>query len=162
MRRIPTRAWLSSARVSHYGSGGSPKPKGFATGGVDGILTFVLLLSEDKTHIPDLNSLHDFIRTFYLARHDDELAALKKDARPGRSRPKKLIELDDRIATEAREYREGMIMPDLMDETNVALLREWEGDPQAIPLFRFIRVSGTDRELCKVVQGGTHKLLQGK
>ena len=46
-------------------------------------MAFVLLLSEDKTHLPDLYSFHDFMTTFFLARHDQELAALQKEHRPG-------------------------------------------------------------------------------
>lgn len=127
---------------------------------VDRILTFVLLLSEDKTHLPDLYSFHDFISTFYLGRHNDELEELKKEQRPGRPKSKRLIELEQLMEAEKREYYEGMDVPDLCNETNVDLLRKWEGDPQGIPLFRFVRISSSDRDMCRVVQAGTHKALQ--
>lgn len=113
-------------------------------------MTFVLLLSEDKSHIPDLNAFHDFIHTFYLTRHENELAELRREQRPGRPKSKRLIELEDQIATELREYREGMDVPDLMNETNVELLRKWEGDPQGIPSFRFVRISSSDR--CVIIK----------
>ncbi|WFD37759.1 translation machinery-associated protein 16 [Malassezia japonica] len=103
---------------------------------VDRIMTFVLLLSDEKTHLPDLYALHDFINTFYLGRHDDELAALQAEQRPGRPKSKQLLELEERIEKEKREYREGMEVPDLCNDINVSILREWQGDPQAMHLFR--------------------------
>lgn len=112
---------------------------------VDRIMSFLLLLSEDKTHLSDLNSLHDFINTFYLGRHNLELEALRAEQRPGRPKSKRLFELEEQIEKEKQEYREGMEVPDLMNETNVAVMREWQGDPQALHLFRFIRISSTDR-----------------
>ncbi|CCU98933.1 unnamed protein product [Malassezia sympodialis ATCC 42132] len=127
---------------------------------VDRIMTFVLLLPDEKTHLPDLYAFHDFITTFYLGRHDEELAMLRQEQRPGRPKSKRLMELEDLYAAEQQEYREGMDVPDLCNETNVTLLRAWKGDPQAIPLFRFVRISSTDRDLCRVVQAGTHKQLQ--
>ncbi|WFC98499.1 translation machinery-associated protein 16 [Malassezia yamatoensis] len=108
-------------------------------------MSFVLLLSDDKTHLADLNSLHDFIHTFYLERHDAELEELRAEQRPGRPKSKQLMELQSLKEKEKREYYEGMDVPDLMNEINVAILREWQGDPQALHLFRFIRVSSADR-----------------
>ncbi|WFD35981.1 translation machinery-associated protein 16 [Malassezia cuniculi] len=104
---------------------------------VDRIMTFILLLPEEKSHLPDLYSLHDFVRTFYLPRYDDDLAELEKEQRPGRPPSRQLTELRDRISAEAREYNEGMEVPDLCNATNVELLRAWQGDPQALHLFRF-------------------------
>lgn len=112
---------------------------------VDRIMTFILLLPPEKARLPDLYSLHDFIQTFFLSRHNDELERLQKEQRPGRPMNKHLGELKALIDNEMNEYREGMEVPDLCNETNVALLREWEGDPQALPTFRFVRVSGSDR-----------------
>lgn len=112
---------------------------------VDRIMSFVLLLSGDKTHIPDLNAFHDFINTFYLGRHDSELDELRAAQRLGRPKSKHLMELEEAVEKEKREYYEGIIVPDLMNETNVSLLRQWKGDPQALHLFRFVRVCGSDR-----------------
>lgn len=53
-----------------------------------------------------------------------------------------------------------MDVPDLCNEVNVSLLREWEGDPQGIPLFRFVRISSSERDSVRVVHAGTHKRLQ--
>lgn len=115
------------------------------TDAVDRIMSFVLLLSEDKSHLPDLNSLHDFINTFYLGRHNLELETLRSEQRPGRPKSKRLLELEETAEKEKREYREGIEVPDLTNETNVTILREWQGDPQALHLFRFVRVSSVDR-----------------
>ena len=116
-------------------------------------MTFVLLLSDEKTHLPDLYALHDFINTFYLGRHDDELAALQAEQRPGRPKSKQLLELEERIEKEKREYREGMEVPDLCNDINVSILREWQGDPQAMHLFRFVRISSQDRYVLFLTTG---------
>lgn len=129
---------------------------------VDRIMTFILLLPSDKTHLADMYSLHDFVRTFYLPRHNDELRDLESEQRPGRPPSRQLVQLRDRIATEEHEYKEGIEVPDLCNATNVELLRAWQGDPQALHCFRFVRISGTDRENCTVTQLGSHKLLQPK
>ena len=178
MRCIPILGMLTRKHASCYVSDVYQRPRQLDSGSgqrkarillcyqtiltnlVDRIMAFVLLLSEDKTHLPDLYSFHDFMTTFFLARHDQELAALQKEHRPGRAKSKRLAELENLIASEKREYHDGIDVPDLCDEINVGLLRQWEGDPQALPLFRFVRISGQYRDTCRVIQHGTHKLLQ--
>lgn len=123
----------------------SAKGKSLALTIVDRIMTFILLLDDDKTHLPDLNAFHDFINTFYLTRHDAELEMLRAEQRPGRPKNKRLVELEDMLTRDTREYHEGMDVPDLCNETNVAILREWKGDPQGQHLFRFVRISSADR-----------------
>ncbi|WFD07335.1 translation machinery-associated protein 16 [Malassezia vespertilionis] len=127
---------------------------------VDRIMTFILLLSESKTHLPDLYAFHDFICTFYLGRHQEVLEGLRNEQRPGRPKNKQLSALENLIAVEEQEYYEGVEVPDLTNAANVELLREWKGDPQALPNFRFVRISGAVRDMFTVVQEGNHKRLQ--
>ena len=127
---------------------------------VDRVKTFMALLPPEKSYIPDLYTLHDFVRTFYLSRHNDELYELEKEQRPGRPPSRHLCALKELVDNEAREYNEGMIVPDMCNATNVELLRAWQGDPQALHTFRFVRISAMDRENYTLVQAGTHKMLQ--
>ena len=100
------------------------------------------MLPDDVDALPDLVAVHSFITDNFLTRHNDELQELKADRRPGRPPHKRELELKEIIAKELQEYNEGFEVPDLTSATNVKLLRDWQGDPQALPLFRMVRISG--------------------
>ncbi|CDS82475.1 uncharacterized protein SPSC_03294 [Sporisorium scitamineum] len=127
---------------------------------VDRLSTLVLLLPDEIDALPDLPSVHEFISQNFLTRHNDELQELKAERRPGRPPLKREVELKELIAKEAQEYQEGFELPDLTNLTNVKLLRDWQGDPQALLLFRMVRISAKYPEQCKLIHPGTHKLLQ--
>lgn len=112
---------------------------------MDRISTLIFLLPPDLGYIPDLPYLHSFLQSSYLDRHSQEIQELETQKRPGRPTPAKLAQIREVINKERLEYENGMEIPDLMNETNVQLLRDWEGDRQALPLFRFIRISGKDQ-----------------
>lgn len=126
---------------------------------VDRLSTLILMLPDDVDSLPDLAAVHTFIGDNFLTRHQDELHELKADRRPGRPPHKREIELKEIIAKELQEYAEGFEIPDLTSKTNVQLLREWQGDPQALPLFRMVRISSKHPEQCKLMHAGNHKLL---
>lgn len=127
---------------------------------VDRLSTLILMLPDDIDALPDLASLHSFVADTFLTRHNDELQELKADRRPGRPPQKREIELKEIVAKELQEYNEGLELPDFTNATNVKLLREWQGDPQALPLFRMVRISGKYPGQCKLMHPGTHKLLK--
>ncbi|SJX62133.1 uncharacterized protein SRS1_12982 [Sporisorium reilianum f. sp. reilianum] len=127
---------------------------------VDRLSTLILMLPDDIDALPDLAAVHDFVAQNFLPRHNDELQQLKADRRPGRPPHRREIELTETIAKEAQEYDEGFELPDLTNLTNVKLLRDWQGDPQALALFRMVRISAKYPEQCKLMHTGTHKLLQ--
>lgn len=127
---------------------------------VDRLSTLILMLPDDADALPDLAAVHSFVTKNFLTRHNDELQELKAQRRPGRPPHNREIELKEIIAKEAQEYDEGFELPDLTNATNVKLLRDWQGDPQALPLFRMVRISGKYPEQCKLMHSGTHKLLQ--
>jgi len=110
---------------------------------VDRLSTLILMLPDDVDALPDLAAVHSFVSENFLTRHNEELEELRADRRPGRPPSKREIELKEIIAKEAQEYSEGFEIPDLTSKTNVKLLRDWQGDPQALPLFRMVRISGT-------------------
>ncbi|PWY98610.1 hypothetical protein BCV70DRAFT_201928 [Testicularia cyperi] len=127
---------------------------------VDRLSTLVLMLPDTAESLPDLAAVHAFVREYFLTRHDDEIQQLEAERRAGRPPPKRLVELKDLKAKEAQEYHDGIEIPDFTSITNVQLLRDWEGDPQALPLFRMVRISGKYTDDCKLINAGTHKLLQ--
>ncbi|KAJ9477905.1 Translation machinery-associated protein 16 [Pseudozyma hubeiensis] len=127
---------------------------------VDRLTTLILMLPDDVDALPDLASVHAFVADTFLKRHDDELQELKSERRSGRPPPKREVELKETISKELQEYDEGFELPDLINATNVKLLREWQGDPQALPLFRMVRISAANPDQYRLMHPGTHKLLQ--
>lgn len=108
-------------------------------------LTLILLLPPDLDYIPDKAYLHSFLQSSYLDRHSEELKELLAQRRPGRPPSLRLVELQNIIEREKLEYENNLEIPDLMNETNVKLMRQWNGNSQALGLFRFVRVSGKDQ-----------------
>ncbi len=100
------------------------------------------MLPDDLEALPDLAAVHSFMTDSFLTRHNEELEELRSERRPGRPPAKRETELKETIAKESQEYNEGFELPDLTSVTNVKLLREWQGDPQALPNFRMVRISG--------------------
>ncbi|SNX82815.1 uncharacterized protein MEPE_01521 [Melanopsichium pennsylvanicum] len=132
----------------------------FSNAKVDRLSTLILMLPDDVDALPDLQSVHAFISENFLTRHDDELEQLKSERRPGRPPHNRELELKQIIAKELQEYDEGFELPDLTSTINVKLIRDWQGDPQALPLFRMVRISGKNHDECKLMHPGNHKLLQ--
>lgn len=108
---------------------------------VDRLLTFILLLEPSITHLPSLSSLHEFVQSSYLTRHDDELIEIEESRRTGRPASKREQDLKDCKRKEEEEYRTGMEIPDLTNSINVGLLRQWDGDSQSSLMFRIVRIS---------------------
>ncbi|UZJ52743.1 hypothetical protein CBS101457_002063 [Exobasidium rhododendri] len=122
-------------------------------------LTLILLLPPDLDFIPDRPYLHSYIQTSYLERHSERLKELLEQRRPNRPPPLELVQLQSTIEKEKLEYQNGMEIPDLMSDINVRLLRRWNGDSQALGMFRFVRINGRDQEQYDVIQKGSHKDL---
>lgn len=124
------------------------------------ILSLIILLPPDLRYVPDLAYLHSFIQSSFLERHSDELKEIESQHRPGRPTPMALIQLREKVARERTEYENGIDIPDLMNEANVKLLRDWQGDANALGLFRFVRISGNDKEQYTITQKGSHKSIE--
>ncbi|SPO44500.1 uncharacterized protein PSANT_02185 [Moesziomyces antarcticus] len=127
---------------------------------VDRLSTLILMLPDELDALPDLAAVHAFVADTFLTRHEDELQELKAERRPGRPPHKRELEIKELMAKENQEYLEGFELPDLTSATNVKLLRDWQGDPQALPLFRMVRISARYPEQSKLMHPGNHKLLQ--
>ena len=77
----------------------------------------------------------------YLSRHDEELAELKSQRRPGRPSSTREDLLKQSMAAEEREYDSGFWIPDMQDEDNLAILQAWNGEWTALNTFKYIRLS---------------------
>lgn len=81
------------------------------------------------------------MNTSYLGRHDEELAELKSQRRPGRPSSTREDLLQQFMKTEYREYNGGFWIPDMQDEGNLRILRQWNGEWTALNTFKFVRLS---------------------
>ncbi|KAL1620419.1 translation machinery-associated protein 16 [Diplodia seriata] len=89
----------------------------------------------------DASSLQSAILA-YLARTDDELAALKAARRPGRPPTAREQLLDQRVAVERKEFENsGFYCPDVRDAATVEKLRAWDGEWVGCNALKFVRVT---------------------
>lgn len=79
----------------------------------------------------------------WLSRHDDEIAALKAERRPGRPASNRQSLLEQAVKAERGEYESGFWLPNLQDEETLLKLDSWEGDWLSLANLRFIRVQKT-------------------
>ncbi|EME78023.1 uncharacterized protein MYCFIDRAFT_63859 [Pseudocercospora fijiensis CIRAD86] len=76
----------------------------------------------------------------FLARHDEEVAALKAERRPGRPASTRQTLLEQQIKTEKAEYESGFWVPNMQDEEALQKLDAWNGSWLALAPLRFVRV----------------------
>ncbi|MCJ1294284.1 hypothetical protein MMC34_005842 [Xylographa carneopallida] len=95
----------------------------------------------------DLGHIQQLIQR-YLERDDDELAKLEDERRPGRPRSTREDLLKQRKAMDEREYDGGFWMPDMMEEANLKILREWNSEWTQLGTLKYVRItrSGTVHE----------------
>ncbi|KAF2857632.1 hypothetical protein K470DRAFT_283713 [Piedraia hortae CBS 480.64] len=62
----------------------------------------------------------------FIARHDDELASLQKDRRPGRPPAQRQVLLEQQKERETSEFKSGFWVPDLLDQKTREKLMEWK------------------------------------
>lgn len=94
----------------------------------------------DTLHPLELDQIKDLIRQF-LSRHDDELAELKAERRPGRPASTRQTLLEQQVKLEAQEYESGFWLPNLQDEETLVKLEGWGGEWLSLGVLRFIRVA---------------------
>lgn len=76
----------------------------------------------------------------YLSRHDEELAELKKQRRPGRPSSTREDLLSQFTATEEKEYDTGFWLPDMQDEDNLRMLENWNGAWTSLNTLKYVRI----------------------
>ncbi|OJD34719.1 translation machinery-associated protein [Diplodia corticola] len=100
----------------------------------------LLAQSPEAPETFDASSLQSAILA-YLARADDELAALKAARRPGRPPAPREQLLEQRVAAERKEFDGGFYCPDLRDAATVERLRAWDGEWVGCNALKFARVT---------------------
>ncbi|OWZ61006.1 translation machinery-associated protein 16 [Cryptococcus neoformans Bt85] len=103
------------------------------------------LSSPNPLTLPSLKAL---ITEVYLKRHDPRIEELTRERRPGRPKPKELLDLEEVKKRETGEYETGMEVPDLTHPPTTLLIHSWLSSPNPpsidhshIDLLRHIRVS---------------------
>ncbi|CAK4030741.1 Hypothetical predicted protein [Lecanosticta acicola] len=91
-------------------------------------------------HPMDVAQMRDLVQQF-LARHDEELAQLKAERRPGRPPSNRQTLLEQQVKAEAQEYESGLWFPNLQDEETLVKLDGWAGEWMSLAVLRFIRVA---------------------
>lgn len=77
----------------------------------------------------------------YLGRHDEELEQLKSERRPGRPSTNREDLLRQQLAIEDREHSAGFWLPDMEDDENLELLRNWNGKWTSLSNFKYVRLT---------------------
>lgn len=77
----------------------------------------------------------------YLSRNDNELADIKSQRRPGRPSSTREDLLKLQIEAEDREYDNGFWTPEMQDESNLEMLRRWDGSWGSLNTIKYVRLS---------------------
>ncbi|WRT67663.1 uncharacterized protein IL334_004635 [Kwoniella shivajii] len=104
------------------------------------------LHSLSSPHPLSLPSLKSLITEVYLGRYDGRINELIADRRPGRPKPKELLELEEIKHRETKEYETGMEVPDLTHAPTVRLMYTWLTSDTSmsashLDLLKHIRIS---------------------
>ena len=98
-----------------------------------------------RDHLPDtlhpltLEEMQALIRQF-VGRHDEELAQLQAERRPGRPPVNRQTVLDQQIKADRQEHHSGFWVPNFQDEETLLLLETWSGDWAGLSTLRFVRI----------------------
>jgi translation machinery-associated protein 16 len=79
--------------------------------------------------------------TSYIKRDQDEIDQLQAERRPGRPASSRQDLLTQAQQTEQKEYESGFWVPDVQDELNLNVLREWSGNWGAMNQLKYSRVA---------------------
>lgn len=105
-----------------------------------------------------LEELHGLVKDVWLTRHDPSLQKERSLRRPGRPKSSKEDQLEEWKRQDAEEYRTGLDLPDLLDQHNVGLFRQWDGvDVNYLNILKFIRISADFPETVHVARIGRDK-----
>ncbi len=78
--------------------------------------------------------------------------------RKGRPKSAKENQVEEIKLHDAEEYRTGLDLPDLTDEHNVRLFRQWDGvDVSYLRILRFIRICGEFPDVVHLARIGRDK-----
>ncbi|KDQ26740.1 hypothetical protein PLEOSDRAFT_1113197 [Pleurotus ostreatus PC15] len=110
-----------------------------------------------ESGVLSLEDVHTIIKDVWLPRFDEELEAERAARRKGRPKSMKEMKLEEIKLREEENYRAGIEVPDLTDESTVEIFRRWDQKEIAfIQLLRFIRISSADPGMAIVSRPGNH------
>ncbi len=87
-----------------------------------------------------LNGTWELICDSYIARDDEELAALKAQRRPGRPSSNQEDQLRHRVDAEQKEFQSGFWVPDVRDNEGLKKLRAWNEDWSSLNTLKYVRI----------------------
>ncbi|KAK4052223.1 translation machinery-associated protein 16 [Microbotryomycetes sp. JL221] len=138
---------------------------------VDRLLHFVHSLPEHDNCMT-LDQLHQAVID-YIHRDDlklnelEQQRTLRTNWRRSEGKSKREVELEKQQQQDTEEYKTGFVVPDLMDEENVFICRQWTkpigsdknprqkgGDPSFLGRIRLISVNSQDKDSVKIVREG--------
>lgn len=105
---------------------------------VDRLIWFKYAIPDDVKGGDSLLA-HDLAQQ-YIDRNSEEIASLTAEHRVGRPKNGKLVMLEMLRGKDKQEYNVGMKIPDVLDAANVAVLKAWEGDYNAISRIKMMEV----------------------
>ncbi|KAI9654895.1 MAG: hypothetical protein M1831_005264 [Alyxoria varia] len=77
----------------------------------------------------------------YLSSQDEELDRLQSNKRPGRPPTTGETIIKQFKSAVETEFESGMWMPDLLNNANVNLLRNWNGEWASLATLKYVRVT---------------------
>ena len=77
----------------------------------------------------------------YINRDEEELARFRAERRPGRPSSTREDLLKQRMEIEEREYHTGFWVPNVGDEQDLALLRNWNGLWTSLSTLKYVRIA---------------------
>ncbi|KAF8325874.1 translation machinery-associated protein 16, partial [Cantharellus anzutake] len=124
------------------------------TAKVDRAGFFYLALPPDVPSLT-LEELHELVSSVWITRHNEAIKAEESRRRKGEPRRPREVALREQQLRDVEEYRTGLELPDLTDESTVALFRQWGGvDTSYLHLLRTIRISSSNTKMVQVVKCG--------
>jgi translation machinery-associated protein 16 len=123
---------------------------------------FLHAMPPEKSHLT-LPEVHEVVQDLWLTRNDLLLKQEQASRRKGRPKSAKEDQLAESKRQDAEEYRTGFELPDLTDENNVKLFRQWDGvDASYLRILRIFRISGEFPDTLHVSRAGRDKVSDAK
>ncbi|KYK54798.1 hypothetical protein DCS_06758 [Drechmeria coniospora] len=109
---------------------------------VDRVAHFQEGLKESVSKPLDIAAVQELIHAF-VHQYDDEYDELRKARRPGRPGSTREDLLKLKIAALETEYKNGFLIPDVMQQDSAKLIEDWEGTWANLTTMPWIKVSSS-------------------
>lgn len=95
-----------------------------------------------EEEIFDLEFMKNVTKSF-VHRHDEEIADLESQKRPGRPAPARLQILLEKRKLDCHIFDTGIQVPDLTIKENVVALKAWNGTSGGLEAIKLVRITST-------------------